>query len=182
MRGTARAPCRACFPSTVPRRKEPSWTSRTFIQSAVSQSVEGMVAAQAAAATHGATLNPAVERLQARAIRRSTGQVAGGTRVSNIAFDVAVTAVESAGAEGGSQLRVAGAGADMHAKGEQGHPTAVLAADRPSPGASAAPDGNRARLRVPADGRERRQHLVAGALIAGARDEQPPISPFGWGP
>ena len=92
---------------------------KDFIQSAVSQIVEGMVAAQAAAAVHGATLNPALWRLQARAIRPQAGQGAAGARVSNIAFDVAVTAVEGAGAEGSTQLRVAGAGADAHASGEQ---------------------------------------------------------------
>ncbi len=88
---------------------------KDFIQSAVSQIVEGMVAAQAAAATHGATLNPALEP----GGKGNAGQAASGARVSNIAFDVAVTAVEDAGAEGGTTLRVAGAGADLHAKGEQ---------------------------------------------------------------
>ena len=39
--------------------------------------------------------------------------------MSNIAFDVAVTAVEGSDADGSAKLRVAGAGADLHAKGEQ---------------------------------------------------------------
>ena len=91
---------------------------KDFIQSAVSQIVEGMVAAQAAAAVHGATLNPAVEAA-GKGNPSLAGQAAAGTRVSNIAFDVAVTAVEGAGVEGGTQLRVAGSGADIQAKGEK---------------------------------------------------------------
>jgi hypothetical protein len=90
---------------------------KDFIQSAVSQIVEGMVAAQAAAATHGATLNPAVD-LAGKGSPSAAAQAAA-TRVSTIAFDVAVTAVESPGVEGGSQLRVAGGGADLNAKSEQ---------------------------------------------------------------
>jgi hypothetical protein len=88
---------------------------KDFIKSAVSQIVEGMVAAQSAAAAHGATLNPAVDL----AGKGTGGQAAAGARLSNIAFDVAITAVEGSGPEGGAQLRVAGAGADLHAKGEQ---------------------------------------------------------------
>ena len=91
---------------------------KNFISSAVSQIVEGMVAAQAAAATHGATLNPAFEP-SAKGNASAAGQAAAGARVSTIAFDVAVTAVEDAGAEGGATLRVAGAGAKPHAKGEE---------------------------------------------------------------
>lgn len=90
---------------------------KDFIQSAVSQIVEGMVAAQAAAATHGATLNPAFEGGKGNA--SGAGQAAAGARVSNIAFDVAVTAVEDAGAEGRATLRVAGAGAKPHPQGEE---------------------------------------------------------------
>jgi len=91
---------------------------KDFIQTTVSQIVEGMVAAQAAAAAHGATLNPAVD-LVGKGNPSAAAQAAAAARVSNIAFDVAVTAVESPGAEGGAKLRVAGAGADLHAKGEQ---------------------------------------------------------------
>ena len=90
---------------------------KDFIQTAVSQIVEGMVGAQAAAATHGATLNPAPEA-SARGNASTAGHAQTAARVSNIAFDVAVTAVDSAGA-GGATLHVAGAGADLHAKGEQ---------------------------------------------------------------
>jgi len=90
---------------------------KDFIQTAVSQIVEGMVAAQSAAAAHGATLNPAVD-LVGKGNSSAVAQAAAGTRVSNIAFDVAVSAVEGSVAEGGAKLRVAGAGADLHAKGE----------------------------------------------------------------
>ena len=85
---------------------------KDFIQSAVSQIVEGMVAAQSAAAAHGATLNPGVDL----AGKGAAGQAGAGSRVSNIAFDVAITAVEGSGPQGVPQLRVAGSGADLHAK------------------------------------------------------------------
>ena len=91
---------------------------KDFIQSAVSQIVEGMVAAQAAAATHGATVNPAFEP-SPKGNALAGGPTAPGGRVSNIAFDVAVTAVAGSAAEGGSKLQVAGAGSDAAAKGEQ---------------------------------------------------------------
>jgi hypothetical protein len=91
---------------------------KDFIQSAVSQIVEGMVAAQAAAAVHGATLNPALEG-GGKGNASAAGHAATAGRVSNIAFDVAVTAIDSAGAGGGATLHVAGGGADLHAKGEQ---------------------------------------------------------------
>ena len=91
---------------------------KDFIQSAVAQIVEGMVAAQAAAATHGATLNPAFEP-GGKGNASGAGQAAASARVSNIAFDVAVTAVEDAGAEGRATLRVAGAGAKPNPQGEQ---------------------------------------------------------------
>ena len=87
---------------------------KDFIQSAVSQIVEGMVAAQSAAAAHGATLNPGVDL----AGKGAAGPAAAGARVSNIAFDVAITAAEGSGPQGVPQLRVAGSGADLHAKGE----------------------------------------------------------------
>jgi len=90
---------------------------KDFIQTAVSQIVEGMVAAQTAAAVHGATLNPAVDPV-GKGNPSAAAQAAAGTRVSNIAFDVAVTAVAGSAAEGGAKLRVAGAGADPHAKGD----------------------------------------------------------------
>ena len=82
---------------------------KDFIQTAVSQIVEGMVAAQAAAATHGATVNPPVD-LVGKGNPSAAAQAAAGTRVSNIAFDVAVTAVEGSNADGSAKLRVAGSG------------------------------------------------------------------------
>jgi hypothetical protein len=54
----------------------------------------------------------------AKANAMQTGQAATGARISNIAFDVAVTTVDNAAAGGGPTLRVAGAGAELHAKGE----------------------------------------------------------------
>jgi len=91
---------------------------KDFIQTAVSQIVEGMVGAQAAAAAHGATLNPALEP-SGKSNASTPGHAPAAARVSSIAFDVAVTAVDSAGAHGGATLHIAGAGADLHAKGEQ---------------------------------------------------------------
>ena len=79
---------------------------KDFIQSAVSQIVEGMVAAQSAAAAHGATLNPGVDL----AGKGAAGPAAAGARVSNIAFDVAIIAAEGSGPQGVPQLRVAGSG------------------------------------------------------------------------
>lgn len=93
---------------------------KDFIQNAVSQIVEGMVAAQAAAAAHGATLNPIVEP-GAKGNASPSAQAAAAGRVSNIAFDVAVTAVESAAGGGGAKLQVAAPGADPQTAG--GHVT-----------------------------------------------------------
>jgi hypothetical protein len=89
---------------------------KDFIQSAVSQIVEGMVAAQAAAAADGATLNPAVD--VAKGNPSAASHTAAGARPSNITFDVAVTAVEGVGGEGGARLRVVGAGSGPHARDE----------------------------------------------------------------
>lgn len=94
---------------------------KDFIQTAVTQIVEGVVAAQAAAAVHNVVVNPAFE-VGGRAVS-PTGQAAGGSRVSNISFDVAVTGIESASAQGSGKLQVVGAwsaraGADTHATGE----------------------------------------------------------------
>ena len=89
---------------------------KDFIQSAVSQIVEGMVAAQAAAAAHGATLNPAAD-LVGKGNPSAAAHTAAAARPSNITFDVAVTAVESAGVTG-ARLRVAGAGSGPHTKDE----------------------------------------------------------------
>jgi hypothetical protein len=102
------------FPFYSDNEKGTVMDLKDFIQSAVSQIVEGMVAAQSAAAAHGATLNPGVDL----AGKGAAGQAAAGSRVSNIAFDVAITAAEGSGPQGVPQLRVAGSGADLHAKGE----------------------------------------------------------------
>ena len=79
---------------------------KDFIQTAVTQIVEGVVAAQAAAAAHRVVVNPAIE-LGGRGA--PTAQGAAGSRVSNISFDVAVTGVESSSAPGSGKLQVVGA-------------------------------------------------------------------------
>ena len=106
------------FPFYSAKEKGTVMDLKDFIQAAVSQIVEGMVAAQADAATHGATVNPPVD-LVGKGNPSAAAQAAAGTRVSNIAFDVAVIAVESSEADGSARLRVAGSGADLQAKGEQ---------------------------------------------------------------
>ena len=92
---------------------------KDFIQTAVTQIVEGVVAAQAAAAAHRVVVNPAVG-LQRRNGVSPGGQAAPSPRVSDISFDVAVTGVESSTAAGSGKLQVAGswsarAGAETHA-------------------------------------------------------------------
>jgi len=81
---------------------------KDFIQSAVAQIVEGMVAAEAAAAAHGASLNPAFDPT-GRSNASPPGQTAATGRLSTIAFDIAVTAVDGDEADGGATLQVAGA-------------------------------------------------------------------------
>lgn len=80
---------------------------KEFVQTTIVQIVEGVVAAQTAVARRGAAVNPAFD-LSAKAGHSPTGFRAAGARVSNITFDVAVTAVEGTGAEGGARLHVAG--------------------------------------------------------------------------
>jgi len=105
------------FPFYSAKEKGTVMDLKDFIQTAA-QIVEGMVAAQADAATHGATVNPPVD-LVGKGNPSSAAQLAAGTRVSSIAFDVAVIAVESSDADGSARLCVAGSGADLQAKGEQ---------------------------------------------------------------
>jgi hypothetical protein len=93
---------------------------KDFIQTAVTQIVEGVVAAQAAAAAHRVAVNPAID---ASPRGNGVGQTADGSRVSNISFDVAVTGVEGSVAQGSGKLQVAGtwsarAGAETNASGE----------------------------------------------------------------
>lgn len=95
---------------------------KDFIQTAVTQIVEGVVAAQGAAAVHRVVVNPAVE-LGGKSGHSPIAQGTAGSRVSNISFDVAVTGVEGASAQGSGKLQVVGAwsaraGADTHATGE----------------------------------------------------------------
>ena len=78
---------------------------KDFIQTAVTQIVEGVVAAQAAASAHRVAVNPAVEPTSARG---NPAAALGSSRVSNIAFDVAVTGVEGSVAQGSGKLQVAG--------------------------------------------------------------------------
>ena len=93
---------------------------KDFIQTAVAQIVEGVVAAQSAAAGHRVVVNPAVD-----APRRGAPVALGteASRVTNISFDVAVTGVEGSAAQGSAKLQVAGtwsarAGAETNASGE----------------------------------------------------------------
>ena len=95
---------------------------KDFIQTAVTQIVEGVVAAQAAAAAHHVAVNPAADPA---ARGGPAGQMPGGSRVSNISFDVAVTGVEGSVAAGSGKLQVAGswsarAGAETNGAGEHG--------------------------------------------------------------
>ena len=98
---------------------------KDFIQTAVTQIAEGVLAAQTAAAAHRVTVNPALE---AGARGHHGGHAADGSRVSNISFDVMVTGVEGSVAQGSGKLQVAGswtavAGAERGASG--GHGTRV---------------------------------------------------------
>ena len=71
---------------------------KDFIQTAVTEIVDGVLAAQAAASAHHVAVNPAVDP-------RPRGH--DGARVNNISFDVAVIGVEGAVAQGSGKLRVA---------------------------------------------------------------------------
>jgi hypothetical protein len=94
---------------------------KDFIQTAVTQIVEGVVAAQAAAAAHRVVVNPAVEPA-ARNVAAAIPAMAA-SRMSNIAFDIVVTGTEGSTAHGSGRLLVAGAssvlaGNERHAAGE----------------------------------------------------------------
>lgn len=80
---------------------------KEFIQTTVTQIVEGVVAAQTAVARRGAAVNPAFD-LNGKGSPPLVGFTAAGARVSNVTFDVAITAVDGIGAEGSAQVRVAG--------------------------------------------------------------------------
>lgn len=73
---------------------------KNFIQTAVTEIVDGVLAAQAAAAGLGVAVNPAADAPARR------GQPADAARVSNVSFDVAVTGVEAV-AQGSGKLQVA---------------------------------------------------------------------------
>ena len=98
--GMARVPCQV-FPFYSAKEKGTVMDLKDFIHTAVSQIVEGMVAAQAAAATHGATVNPLVDFVE-KGNPSAAAQAAADTCVSSIAFDVAVTPVEGSAADGSS--------------------------------------------------------------------------------
>jgi len=76
---------------------------KDFIQTAVTEIVDGVLAAQAAAAVHRVAVNPAAEPGP-----RGTARVGDAARLSNISFDVAVTGVEGSVAQGSGKLKVAG--------------------------------------------------------------------------
>ena len=80
---------------------------KDFIQTAVTQIVDGVLAAQAAASAHGVAVNPA-------GLAGPRGKAGDGARVSDVSFDVAVTGVESV-AQGSGKLQVA----DTSAAGER---------------------------------------------------------------
>ena len=93
---------------------------KDFIQTAVTQIVEGVIAAQAAAAIHRVAVNPGAHPISPG---KPAGQAADGSHVSNISFDVAVTGVEGSAANGSGKLQVAGtwsarAGAETNASGQ----------------------------------------------------------------
>ena len=95
---------------------------KDFIQTAVTQIVEGVVGAQAAAAAHRVVVNPAVDG-GGKGHSSANAQAAAGARVTNISFDVAVTGVEGSSAQGSGKLQVVGAwsaraGADTKSGGE----------------------------------------------------------------
>jgi hypothetical protein len=95
---------------------------KDFIQTAVTEIVEGVVAAQAAAAVHRVVVNPAIDA-GARASHSPNGSTSAGPRVSNISFDVAVTGVEDSPGQGSGKLQVVGAwsaraGAETQASSE----------------------------------------------------------------
>jgi len=77
---------------------------KDFIQTAVTEIVDGVLAAQAAAAVHRVAVNPALEPSP----RGNQGRAADAARLSNITFDVAVTGVEGSVAQGSGKLQVAG--------------------------------------------------------------------------
>jgi hypothetical protein len=93
---------------------------KDFIQTAVTQIVEGVVGAQASAAAHRVAVNPAVDPSPRG---NPAGHAPDGSRVSNISFDVAVTGVAGSVEQGSGKLQVAGtwstrAGAETNASGE----------------------------------------------------------------
>jgi hypothetical protein len=95
---------------------------KDFIQTAVTQIVEGVVAAQAAAAAHRVVVNPAID-LNGKGHASPGAHAGAGARVTNISFDVAVTGVEGSTAQGSGKLQVAGtwsarAGAETRATSE----------------------------------------------------------------
>ena len=93
---------------------------KDFIQTAVTEIIEGVLAAQAAAAAHRVAVNPPSEA----APRGGQGaHASGASRVSNVSFDVMVTGVEGSVAQGSGKLQVAGmrsarAGAETSAASE----------------------------------------------------------------
>jgi hypothetical protein len=94
---------------------------KDFIQTAVTEIVDGVLAAQAAAAVHRVAVNPALDPSPRG---NHAGRATDAARLSNITFDVAVTSVEGSAAQGSGKLQVAGtwsarAGAETtHAAGE----------------------------------------------------------------
>ena len=72
---------------------------KDFIQTAVTQIVDGVLAAQAAASAHHVAVNPSADPGP-----RGHGEA---PRLSNVSFDVAVTGAEGSVAQGSGKLQVA---------------------------------------------------------------------------
>ena len=73
---------------------------KDFIQTAVTQIVDGVLAAQAAASAHRVAVNPA-------GAAGPRGHASDASRVSSVSFDVAVTSVDGSVAQGSGKLQVA---------------------------------------------------------------------------
>lgn len=77
-----------------------------FIESALSQIIQGVAAAQHAAAEHGGVVNPAFS--QGKASDLIIGSTSDHVRVFEVRFDVAVTATEDIEAGATAKIRIAG--------------------------------------------------------------------------
>jgi hypothetical protein len=103
--------------------KESDVELKEFVSTALSQIIEGVAAAQTVAAAQGAAVNPAFSLTSASG-HTLIGSTSEGAKVTSVSFDVAVTAAETTGAQGGGKVQVAGllsigGGADTQVKSER---------------------------------------------------------------